>query len=61
MSNRLRFQIYMGDYNHVIHDEYGVNLSSLKSTIKAIDRPLERSFASIHNWLERGLNVNPET
>ena len=61
MSNRVNFQIYMGGNGPVMHGEYGVDLSALKSTIKAVDRPLDRSFASIHKWLERGLHINPET
>jgi hypothetical protein len=61
MSNRVNFQIYIGGSGPIMHGEYGVDLSALKSTIKAVDRPLERSFASIHKWLERGLHVNPET
>ena len=51
----------MGGSGPVMHGEYGVDLSALKSTIKAVDRPLDRSFASIHKWLERGLHINPET
>lgn len=61
MSNKVQFKIYSGDWADVIHDQNGVNLSKLKSARATIDRPLEKSFASILNWLARGLNVNRET
>jgi len=39
----------------------GVELNGFTHTRKAIDRPIERSFQSIYNWLEKGLRVNRDT
>jgi Domain of unknown function (DUF1979) len=60
MSSRLKFDILFGEGN-IRHGPNGVVLSNFKVAQKLIDRPTERSFSSILNWLERGFRVDPET
>ena len=60
MSSKMQFQVFYGDYN-VMYGQNGVDLSAFKCTSSAIDKPLERSFGSICNWLQRGFRVDPLT
>jgi hypothetical protein len=56
----MQFQVYYGE-GSVLYGPYGADLSGFRSTMKMVDRPLERSFSSILKWLERGFRVNPNT
>ena len=60
MSNKIHFQVFFGDYD-ILYGPNGVYLSAFKCTSSSIDKPLERSFGSIHKWLQRGFRVDPET
>ena len=60
MSSKLCFQIHYGDY-YISHDAYGVNISAFERRECGIDKPLERSFGSIHKFLHEIFNVNPKT
>ena len=60
MSSKLRFQVHYGD-RYISHDAYGVDLSAFQRREYGIDKPLDRSFGSIHKWLHKIFNVNPMT
>ena len=60
MSNKIQFQVFFGDYD-ILYGPNGVDISAFKYTSSGIDKPLERSFGSIHKWLQRGFRVDPET
>ena len=53
------FRLYHGQGN-VRYSPYGVDLSELGSTLKGIERPAERSFPAVYNWLMRGFRVDPQ-
>ena len=61
MSSKVAFQVHYGDFYRITRDSYGVNLSSLERKQCSLDKPLERSFASIRKWLHGKFNVNPKT
>lgn len=58
MSTKVQFALFSGSGN-VRYDANGVDLSEFSSTTKGIDRPLERSFASVNNWLMKGFKIDP--
>ena len=60
MSSKMQFQVFYGDYN-ILSGPNGVDLSPIKCTSSAIDKPLEMSFGSIYKWLQRGFRVDAET
>ena len=60
MSSRVQFTLFLGD-GTVDHGPNGVELNNFKKTTKYIDRPAQRSFESIYNWLVLGLRTNVET
>ena len=60
MSTGVQFMIFSGE-GSVANGPTGVELNGFTHTRKAIDRPTERSFQSIYNWLERGFRVNRDT
>ena len=60
MSSRVQFTLFFGD-GTVDHGPNGVELNNFKKTTKYLDRPAQRSFESIYNWLVLGLRTNVET
>ena len=58
---KVAFQVHYGDFYRITRDSYGVNLSALERRHCSLDKPLERSFASIHKWLHGKFNVNPKS
>lgn len=60
MSSKLAFQLFHGQGN-VRYGPSGVDLSEFIMTTKGIDRPGERSLASIKGWLMRGFRIDPQT
>ncbi|XP_066162566.1 uncharacterized protein [Oryza sativa Japonica Group] len=59
MSSKVMFQIVHGEGNLRFGPD-GVDLSDFVMTLKGIDRPAERSFQSIYNWLMRGFRIDSE-
>lgn len=60
MSTKVQFIIFFGE-GSVDNGPNGVQLNNFKHTSKGIDRPAERSFESIYNWLEKGIRANRDT
>ncbi len=60
MSSKIPFMIFCGE-GSVDNGPTGVQLNGFTHTRKAIDRPIQRTFHSIYNWLEKGLRVNRDT
>ena len=58
MSSKMQFQVFYGDYN-ILSGPNGVDLSAIKCTSSAIDKPLERSFGFICKWLQLGMAIPP--
>ncbi|WVZ86820.1 hypothetical protein U9M48_033546 [Paspalum notatum var. saurae] len=60
MSTKLQFEIYYGK-GSVVEGPYGVQLNGFSRTRKGIDKPWDKSFGSVHRWLERGFQIDTET
>ena len=60
MSTKLQFEIYYGE-DSVVEGPYRVQLNGFSRTWKGIDKPWDKSFGSVHSWLERGFKIDTET
>src|SRR5438128_149078 len=60
MSSKLQVQVFFVE-GSVGYGPNRIDLSAFKCTQSGIDKPGDRSFGSIHKWLERGFRINPET
>src|SRR6266540_1408302 len=60
MLSNLQFQVFFGE-GSVGYGPNRIDLSAFNCTQSGIDKPRDRSFCSIHKWLERGFHINPET
>ena len=60
MSSRVQFEIFFGD-GSVDNGPNGVQLNNFQRVLRGVDRPAERTFQSVYNWLEKGLRTNRDT